>query len=381
MAIPKGILPEHVRAAFELLRAEGVPSNARSTKFDVVDPATGEAFPPKLVLSKAARFAFGHELSRKTFSGGEATNAYLADLGFPPEPKPGSVAQAYPLQELSPGITLTNDELIATFSVGNSGGMRWSRALASLVLVLDHRKRLYRDRWEGDVLHYTGTGSVGDQRMVGANRHLAQAAERNTPVHFFEATKKNVYVYRGLAQLIGTPTQEVQPGKDKRDRLVWVFPLRLGDAPRVDPIEAAATAAPPSAEGLTAPTRGPVPSSWSGEVTRGSSGEAWTYALRFGKRDLWKVGWAADVEARLVEINCHVPHEVLNERWAIVNRRRWPTATAAYAMEQQVLALLRASRTVGERVQCRERMLLNAWKESADQVAAREGEGAVVLPH
>jgi hypothetical protein len=109
------------------------------------------------------------------------------------------------------------------------------------------------------------------------------------------------------------------------------------------------------------PTRGPVPSSWSGTVARDANATATTYALRFGRRDIWKIGHAQDVTDRLADVNRHVPHEVLGERWSLAWRQLWPTQTAAYEMEQRVLTLLSARRTEGERVQCTEDELRAAW--------------------
>jgi len=37
----------------------------------------------------------------------------------------------------------------------------------------------------------------------------------------------------------------------------------------------------------------PRPASWTKEVTHEASGPAFTYAFRFGKRNVWKIGWVA----------------------------------------------------------------------------------------
>lgn len=57
------------------------------------------------------------------------------------------------------------------------------------------------------------------------------------------------------------------------------------------------------------PTTGPRPSEWT-SVMRRKDGPASTYAFRFGDTDLWKIGFAARVEARLQEVNRHVPVEL-----------------------------------------------------------------------
>jgi hypothetical protein len=111
----------------------------------------------------------------------------------------------------------------------------------------------------------------------------------------------------------------------------------------------------------TGPTYGPIPSSWSGTVSHDANAAATTYAFRFGKRNLWKIGHAQDLPARLRDVNEHVPYEVLGERWSIARRRRWQTQKKAYEMEQQLLGLLAAGRTVGERVHSTEDELRAAW--------------------
>lgn len=112
------------------------------------------------------------------------------------------------------------------------------------------------------------------------------------------------------------------------------------------------------------PTTGPKPTSWSGSTGRDADAESFTYAFRFGSRDMWKIGHAKDVAARLTEVNKHVPEEVLNEGWQIALQHRWPTATDAYEMEQRVLAALRTSDSVGERVACSKRRIESVWSAS-----------------
>lgn len=109
------------------------------------------------------------------------------------------------------------------------------------------------------------------------------------------------------------------------------------------------------------PTTGPVPGDWTGMVSRDAGQEAWTYAFRFGRRALWKVGHAQDVTERLAQVNEHVPSEELSEQWSVVMRQRWPNSQQAYGMEQHVLRVLQHRRTRGERVRCSEAELQAAW--------------------
>jgi hypothetical protein len=117
------------------------------------------------------------------------------------------------------------------------------------------------------------------------------------------------------------------------------------------------------------PTTGPPPTSWTRQVKRDDSIPASAYAFQFGDRLLWKIGWAQDVNERLAEVNMHVPHEVLNECWRLVLQQRWADSKVAYDMEQQVLELLIAHRTKGERTMCSQRDLENAWTTATADVS------------
>ena len=53
---------------------------------------------------------------------------------------------------------------------------------------------------------------------------------------------------------------------------------------------------------LGRPTTGPTPAHWAEIVTRNPDAEAWTYAMRFGKRSVWKIGHTQDVKGRLEKL-------------------------------------------------------------------------------
>ena len=73
--IPKTITATHVRQAAAEIKACGVPKGREADKFLVM--VDGEGFPPKVILSIAARFATGTELSAAEFSGGDPANTFL----------------------------------------------------------------------------------------------------------------------------------------------------------------------------------------------------------------------------------------------------------------------------------------------------------------
>lgn len=109
------------------------------------------------------------------------------------------------------------------------------------------------------------------------------------------------------------------------------------------------------------PTTGPMPTTWIGAASRDVNRAAFTYALRFGNTDIWKVGYATDVKQRVKEVNWHIPSEVIPNKWELKFQQRWESETDAYAMEQRVLANLQSRRTEGERVRCAESDVLAAW--------------------
>ena len=109
------------------------------------------------------------------------------------------------------------------------------------------------------------------------------------------------------------------------------------------------------------PTTGPRPTSWEQTVKR-EIGPASAYLFRFAASAVWKIGFASDVQARLRDVNRHIPVELLGQRWMLIHTKLWPSADMAYRMEQRILELLTAKRTVYERVQCPEPIIEEAWQ-------------------
>lgn len=69
----------HVQQAFAAIRRHGISPNKPSTKWDVIDPETGERFPPKAVLRIAKQLAGD---TTRLQGGGWPTNDPLQELGF-----------------------------------------------------------------------------------------------------------------------------------------------------------------------------------------------------------------------------------------------------------------------------------------------------------
>ncbi|MEW4371750.1 HNH endonuclease [Paenibacillus kandeliae] len=126
------------------------------------------------------------------------------------------------------GQTVMNSDIVTEFQCGNMGGMRRSNATNSLIIISDHTKGLYDDKWHGDILHYTGMGKNGDQNLFFMqNKTLSESDQNGVTVHLFEVLVPTEYIYRGIVSLADQPYQEVQKGDDGVPRNVWMFPLQL----------------------------------------------------------------------------------------------------------------------------------------------------------
>lgn len=81
----------HVLQALKHIDDHGVPQGAESTGYDLIHEGT--RYPPKLVLSLAAKYVTGEELDRRLFSGGVDATAFrlLKGLGFLIVPKKPSI--------------------------------------------------------------------------------------------------------------------------------------------------------------------------------------------------------------------------------------------------------------------------------------------------
>ncbi len=132
---------------------------------------------------------------------------------------------------LQPGETINNAALTEIFQCSSQGGMRRSLKTNTLVIVSNHTKKLYEDRWDSSgVLHYTGMGMDGDQQIDFAqNKTLAESNRNGVDVYLFEVFQSGLYTFIGKVELASTPYQEQQPDKNGVVRTVWIFPVRLAD--------------------------------------------------------------------------------------------------------------------------------------------------------
>lgn len=110
-------------------------------------------------------------------------------------------------------------------SVSTQGGMRKSNKTNSLVLITS-LESTYSDRWEEDVLHYTGEGLNGDQVLKRQNLTLAESNENGVNVFLYEKLRENAYRFHGRVKLSAHPYQELQNDESDKSRKVWMFPLK-----------------------------------------------------------------------------------------------------------------------------------------------------------
>ena len=124
------------------------------------------------------------------------------------------------------GDVVTSKQIHDEFLCSTQSGMNYSSKTKTLVLFSHHEGGLYGDRWDKDILHYTGMGQLGDMEMKGPNLRLKDAEKDGTEIHLFEVFKKTEFTYRGVFVLHGKPYQETQLDKEGKPRKAWMFPIQ-----------------------------------------------------------------------------------------------------------------------------------------------------------
>jgi hypothetical protein len=145
------------------------------------------------------------------------------------------------------GQLYSNEEIYSSLGVGNAGGIRIkSNSLvnvkrAVLFTSIPTPRQLlenpYKDRIEGDVLVYTGTGRSGDQAISGPNARLQQQAEHGFPIYGFAqvssrraATGDNKrWRFLGLLEFLRC-NREQQLDAVGQWRSAWIFELFVHSA-------------------------------------------------------------------------------------------------------------------------------------------------------
>ena len=134
------------------------------------------------------------------------------------------------IENLKIGSTYSNDDICNAFLCSPQGGMRRSLKTNTLVLVANHVDSIFDDRWEGDIMYYTGMGLKGDQSLdFMQNKTLSESRINGVDIHFFEVFNETVYTYQGQVELVDNPIQEQQDDEDGNSREVYLFPLMRKD--------------------------------------------------------------------------------------------------------------------------------------------------------
>jgi 5-methylcytosine-specific restriction protein A len=129
---------------------------------------------------------------------------------------------------INSGDIIDNDTLRAIFKCSSQGGMRRSIRTNSLVLISDHTKSTYEDKWIGKISHYTGMGLTGEQSLsFHQNKTLVESKESGVNLYLFEVFEEGHYVYIGEVELADGPYRSRQPDSEKTIRDVYIFPLKL----------------------------------------------------------------------------------------------------------------------------------------------------------
>jgi len=125
------------------------------------------------------------------------------------------------------GNIYTNEQICKVFKCSLMSGMAKSNTTNTLVLVANHTKSLYDDKWINDVLHYTGEGQKGNQELSKQNKTLYESGSNGIKVFLFEVFKKTEYYYQGEVYLAEEPYKDRQNDINGNERDVWIFPIKL----------------------------------------------------------------------------------------------------------------------------------------------------------
>jgi 5-methylcytosine-specific restriction enzyme A len=129
---------------------------------------------------------------------------------------------------IKPGDIIDNETIRAIFKCSSQGGMRRSLRTNSLVLVSDHTKSFYEDKWINEIFHYTGMGLTGDQSLTFLqNKTLDESPKNGVNLYLFEVFEEGKYVFIGEVELVGTPYIDQQADSEENIRKVYIFPLKV----------------------------------------------------------------------------------------------------------------------------------------------------------
>ena len=112
--IPRTIEKDHIIAALAEIDRDGIPPVRQAAKFVVL--YEGKKYPPKYVLSLAAKYALGTQLSPSSFGGGSEANAFLCERGFEVLLANGGIGTPPVIAKPSKKVTANNKTSPSVFS-------------------------------------------------------------------------------------------------------------------------------------------------------------------------------------------------------------------------------------------------------------------------
>jgi 5-methylcytosine-specific restriction protein A len=124
------------------------------------------------------------------------------------------------------GQIYTAKDYCNEFKCGCRSGMNYSKTTKSMVIITKANTTAHNDFWIDDVLHYTGQGRLGDQKLTRSNKRLSNANRENTKLYIFQLVNPNEYIYKGEAELINI--YDIKETDDAGNlRKVYKFELKL----------------------------------------------------------------------------------------------------------------------------------------------------------
>ncbi len=98
------------------------------------------------------------------------------------------------IEDLKVGNQYSNKEVRSTFRCSLQSGMNKSNTTNTLVLIINHIKSIYHDRWLDNRVHHIGKGQVGDQTMTRENKTLSESNTNGVKLHLFEVFRTGAYI-------------------------------------------------------------------------------------------------------------------------------------------------------------------------------------------
>lgn len=118
------------------------------------------------------------------------------------------------------GSILSSNDIKNKFDVSSKGNIRKSKSKNLIVIITDHTKPSYSDKWYGNVIHYT---------LTKQNKILVDAIENDMSIYLCEIFEKDKYIFHGKVELIQEPFQKEQIDFNGMLQKVLVFPLKIID--------------------------------------------------------------------------------------------------------------------------------------------------------